>query len=291
MFDAHCHTDCSDGNIKIEERIRLVRDLKFEAATITDHDFISTEQVSRAVAECGDIPYVPGIELSLSHKGKVVHLLGYFVDPANKKLQEHITRFQEVDRDITLRLLSAFQEKGASFELEDLEASSLHTFYSMQLVRKLARGLYSKAPETLLPDFLEELENLNLRYADLAPWPVGKAIDLVHQAGGIAVLAHPGGQEDTIMKKLGFGWHDEEMIRLYVDWGLDGIETRTPVHSESETNFYEELASRYNLLATSGSDCHGDDPYLGPGLMGKFLNLYDGLYKKMLSVLEKSRAR
>ncbi len=58
------------------------------------------------------------------------------------------------------------------------------------------------------------------------------------------------------------------MIQTCASWGLDGIETHTPVHTQAEITYYEELARRFNLLATSGSDCHGDDPYLGPALMG-----------------------
>jgi len=288
MFDAHCHTDCSDGNITIDERIALIRGLGFEAATITDHDFISAEQVSRAVDACGDLPYIPGVELSLCHHGAVVHMLAYFVDPGNHKLQSHISRVQALDRDITCRLLKTFQQKGAAFDLEDLESSSLHTFYSMQLVRKLARELYKANPMALMPAFLDALKQHDLTYAEMTPWPVRDAIDLIHQAGGIAVLAHPGGRTDAVMKKLGFLWHEEDQIRLYSDWGLDGIETRTPVHTGEETRYYEAIASRYQLLATSGSDCHGDDPYLGPMQMGKFLNLYEGLYKDMLTALEKS---
>jgi 3',5'-nucleoside bisphosphate phosphatase len=287
MFDAHCHTDCSDGNITIEDRIQLVQQLGYSAATITDHDFVSEKQIRRAQAACGDLPYVPGIELSLAHRGHAVHLLGYFIDPGSIPLQNHLKRVQEHDREITASLLAAFQRQGARFGMGDLKSSSLHTFHSMQLVRRLARELYAAEPEALLPDFLRELDDLGLIYADLAPWPVRDAIDLIHQAGGITVLAHPGGRTDRAMQALGFLWHDEEMIQTCVSWGLDGIETHTPVHTQAEITYYEELARRFNLLATSGSDCHGDDPYLGPALMGTYRDLYPGLYHKMLETLER----
>ena len=78
-IDAHCHTDCSDGNVTIEERIAMIRSSGLDAATITDHDFISKEQVALARRHCQEMPYIPGIELSLRHQNKVVHLLGYFI--------------------------------------------------------------------------------------------------------------------------------------------------------------------------------------------------------------------
>lgn len=290
MFDAHSHTNCSDGNVTIEERIQLIRDLGYEAATITDHDFISEEQVQRARSACGDLTYVPGIELSLAQQGKVVHLLGYFVDPGDTSLQTYLQHVQAHDREVTTRLLTAFQNmefegKTAQFSMEDLEADSLHTFYSMQLVRRLAAGMYAADPQALLPAFLHVLHGFKLTYADLAPWSVRDAIDLIHQAGGIAVLAHPGGRDDPAMQALGFLWHDQDQIQTYLAWGLDGVETRTPVHNVAERTYYENLAHQLHLLKTSGSDCHGDDPYLGPALMGSFRDLYEGLYQEMLTVL------
>lgn len=290
-FDAHCHTDCSDGNITIEDRIRLIRACGFEAATITDHDFVSVEQVERAQTAAGELPFVPGIELSLRHDGAVVHLLGYFIDPAHEGLQEHMKRVQDRDRVITAELLVAFQEHGAAFELEDLRASSLHTFYSMQLVKRLAHELYDLDPARLMPVFLDELEKLGLAYADMAPWSVEEAIALVHAAGGLAVLAHPGGREDAVMARLGFLAHEEPHLDLFRSWGLDGIEVLNPVHSAEECEWYEHYACEHNLLKTSGSDCHGDDPYLGPALMNPSVPLYDGLYARMCAYLEKRRLR
>lgn len=286
-FDAHCHTDCSDGNISIEDRIRLIQTCGFEAATITDHDFVSVEQVERARAAAGSLPFVSGIELSLRHEGSVVHLLGYFIDPTHAGLQTHMLRVQDRDRAITAELLAAFRGRGAQFELEDLQARSLHTFYSMQLVKRLANEVYDLDPTRLISAFLEELENLGLAYADMAPWPVEEAIALVHAAGGLAVLAHPGGREDAVMQRLGFLAHDERHLDLYRRWGLDGIEVLNPVHSAAECDWYERYADEFHLLKTSGSDCHGDDPYLGPALMDPSVPLYEGLYARMCRALEK----
>ncbi len=282
-LDAHCHTDCSDGNVTIEERIAMIHRLGFDAATITDHDFISPEQVARAREAAGDMPFIPGIELSLAYEGQVVHILGYYVDPFHAGLQRHNDRVQEVDRNITKELLHAFREKGARFEMEDLIAPSLHTFYSLQFVKRVARDLYSYDQERTLKAFLDAMGEIGLKYSDFAPWPVEEAIELIHQAGGFAVLAHPGGSGDQYMRALGFLRHDETHIRRYVEWGLDGIEVSCPVHTQEEDAFYSGLARKYHLLATAGSDCHGDDPYLGPALMGTFDDIPDDLYDQMLA--------
>jgi predicted metal-dependent phosphoesterase TrpH len=286
-LDAHCHTDCSDGNITIEERIGMIRRLGFDAATITDHDFISPEQVARASAAAKELPYIPGIEISVAHEGQVVHILGYYVDPFEVSLQMHIAQVQEVDRMITGRLLKVFHTKGAQFGLEDLIAPSLHTFYSLQLVKRVARDLYANDQERTLHSFLNVIRWLGISYAEFTPWPVRKAIDLIHQSGGFAVLAHPGGSEDLVMQALDFLCHTENNIRQYVDWGLDGIEVACPVHTLTEKLFYTDIAARYSLLTTAGSDCHGDDPYLGPALMGTFDDIPEDLYDRMLAYHQK----
>ncbi len=286
-LDAHCHTDCSDGNITIEERIGMIRRLGFDAATITDHDFISPEQVTRASAAAKELPYIPGIELSVAYEGQVVHMLGYYIDPLNMSLQTHITQVQEVDRMVTGRLLKVFHTKGAQFDLEDLIAPSLHTFYSLQIVKRVARDLYANDQERTLHSFLNVIQWLGISYAEFAPWPVRKAIDLIHQSGGFAVLAHPGGSEDPAMRALDFLCHTEKHILQYVDWGLDGIEVACPVHTLTEKLFYTDLAARYSLLTTAGSDCHGDDPYLGPALMGTFDDIPEDLYDRMLAYHQK----
>jgi predicted metal-dependent phosphoesterase TrpH len=289
QIDAHCHTDCSDGAVSIEERIAMVKACGYDAATITDHDFVSSEQVRRAKAACGSMPYVPGIELSLQHEHQVVHLLGYFIDPENAALQNYLAQVQSVDLIYTQKLLSYFQHRGARFSMDDLISPSLHTFYSLMLVKRVARDLFSQNPQGCMPAFLTAMRSLGFIYSDLAPWSVKKAIQLIHSASGIAVLAHPGGIEDQGMRSLGFLIHDHRQIKLYVDEGLDGIEVFSPVHTAKEKQYYSSLADEYHLLATAGSDCHGDDPYLGPSWMGRFTEIPDDSFETLTGYYRSKR--
>lgn len=264
----------------------MIRDLGYEAATITDHDFISTEQIQRARAAAGDMPYIPAAEFSAVYKKRTVHVLGYFLNENNPKLQKHINKVQKQDRFISEKLLLSYQKLGAEFEMQDLTSNSLHTFYSMQLVKRIAYEMFENDAEKTMAAFLEIMKDLGLIYSDFAPWPVKEVIELIHQADGIAVLAHPGGKNDIAMRKLDFFWHDHETLKKYVDWHLDGIETRCPVHSADEVVFFEDFAKEYGLLMTSGSDCHGDDDYLGPALMGGFSDLFEDGYERILNKWE-----
>ena len=187
-IDAHCHTDCSDGNITIEERIALARSSGFGAATITDHDFISSEQVLRATKACGDMPFISGIELSLRYQGQVVHLLGYFLDPANTAIQEHIAQVQEVDFARTLDLIKYFAIFDYRVSSDELVSSSLHTFYSMMLIKKVANDLFENDTQRSMQAYLAALKWTGLSYTDFTPWDVKPAIEMLHAAGGITVI-------------------------------------------------------------------------------------------------------
>ena len=266
----------------------MIHRLGYDAATITDHDFISAEQVHRARRAAGNIPYIPAVEFSACYQKKTVHILAYFVDENNSDLQEHIQKAQETDRKITSQILNILQKRGAQFGMDELHSSSLHTFYSMQLVKKAAQQLFENDPVRTMQAFLEIQHDLGIAYADYAPWQVSDIIALIHSAQGIAVLAHPGGKNDAVMRKLDFYLHDQAAVQQYTAWGLDGIETRCPVHDAAETGFYEELAQQYNLLTTSGSDCHGDDDYLGAALMGKFNDLFPDGYERIFDRWQES---
>ena len=288
-IDAHCHTDCSDGNVTIEERIAMIKAARYQAATITDHDFISGEQVRRATQAAGDMPYIPGIEFTLMHKERVVHLLGYFVEPDNPALQAHIKKVQEVDRDCTQKLLSAAGKYNLEFGIDDLISPSLHTFYSLQFVKRFAQDKFDNNPASMMAAFHELCSETYLTYPRFAPWAVRDAIELIHQAGGIAVAAHPGGAQSLTMQELQFLIHSEKDIRDYVDWGLDGIEVSHPCHTAEEKQFYSGLAQEYELLTTAGSDCHGDDPFLGQAMMGVFTDIPGNLYDTMLACYEEKQ--
>ena len=267
----------------------MIQRLGYDAATITDHDFISQEQVQRARAAANTIPFITGIELSSAHQGQTVHILGFFVDPQNLELQEYIQKAQDVDRTITEKMLKFLPHSGIQIDIDDLISHSLHTYYSMRLVKWVAAELFNNNPSKTLAYFIALHEKIGINYADFSPWSVQQAIELIHQANGIAVLAHPGGAEDKVMRKLDFYYHDKETIEQYLGWGLDGIETHSPVHNHAESKFYVELADHFGLLKTAGSDCHGDDPYLGPSLMDKFTDLYDDQYEKMVQAWKKNQ--
>ncbi|WP_342833213.1 PHP domain-containing protein [Candidatus Hadarchaeum sp.] len=288
MIDAHCHTDCSDGAISIEERVDLAYEVGMEAVTITDHDFISETQVMRAVdrAYRYGMPYIPGIELTLIHKKRIVHVLGYFVNPNDAFLQRHIDEVQHWDIECTAKLMVEARNYGVDLELEDLKSASLHTFYSLQFVKYISKNLFANDATKTLEFFVHLMRRAHIRYSDFAPFDIKHGVNLLHDAGAIAVVAHPGGVQDMFMRKLGFVCADMKTLQEFINLGIDGVEVYTPVHTRQEREFYKYQAEKFGLLTTGGSDCHGDDLLLGPRRMGRFTDLPLDGFERLIATFE-----
>lgn len=295
-IDAHCHSNCSDGSYTITERINLIKKCGFDAATITDHDFVSQEQVNIAREAAGEMPFVPGIELFVSYKNHdnhAAHLLGFFLDPENKQLQSHIATAQLNEKSCCQKMIEAGRKDGIDFDIDDLKSSSLHTFYTIHFLKRLATDLFKDKIKGLFPFYSSLRERAGLTIEDMYPLDFKSGIEMLHNAGGIAVLAHPGVNNSF---DVGLVCQTESEIKQYKDWGLDGIEIHSPVHTDEQVNEYRSIAKKYNLLATAGSDCHGELPLLAglgvtTNLMDKFIKSIpddmNDLYERMVEAHER----
>lgn len=281
-IDAHCHTNCSDGVLTIEERMAMVVDLGFDAATITDHDYISTAQVELARSCAPQIPYIPGIEFSCINNDKIVHILGYFINPEDNGIQNYIAEMDYRELEITKKMLAALKKEQVVITLDELKSNPLHTCHYLRLLKVLALKVHNNK-EKVFNYYMGALAVNNMRWLDFFTCSVQEAIELIHAAQGIAVLAHPGFEADPFMGNLGFLDHDEEVIKSYANWGLDGIESHCPSHSPRQYLYFDTIAESCNLLTTEGSDCHGEDSYLGPSLMDKFEVQFDNGYERLVA--------
>lgn len=282
IIDAHCHTNCSDGVVNIKERMELIRFCGYKAATITDHDFISSEQIRLAKSYAPDMLFIPGIELTTVHYGKTVHVLGYFVNPDNIDLQRHIKELDERESSIVSKMLDQIRKDyDVDIKEEELLTDSLHSCRYLKLIKVLAKHLnYNK--DLQFKAYYGSLDKMGLSWNSFFDCTVQKAIDLIHGAGGIAVVAHPGFSADPFMEKLGFLDHTEEMFQEYKKMGLDGIETHCPSHKDEQSDLFKTWADKLGFLCTEGSDCHGTDPALGPELMSSFKCQFSNCVEDMI---------
>ena len=241
--DLHLHTHFSDGTFSPEELAGHGQRLGFAAMALTDHD--SVEGCARMADACGaaGIELITGTELTAEHSDIELHLLGYFVDTQNEKLLADLARFQTVRQD-RIREMAA-RLKGLNVPLEAETVFALANCKSPgrpHVARALVKAGLCKSLDEAFERYLKKNRPAWVPKAKMSAL---EGIELIHQAGGLAVMAHPGLNRT------------DDVILALVEAGLDGIECFHTKHSTAMSGRYLELAGKFHLLVTGGSDCHG----------------------------------
>ena len=244
MFaDLHLHTFFSDGTFTPEELVARASQIGFRAIALTDHDTL--EGCARAAAACAaaQMEFIPGTELTAEHADVEVHILAYLVDTQNKVLLARIAEFQAVRQERIREMVAALNQQGIPLKAEAVFAlANCKSPGRPQVARALVK---EKLIGNLDEAFEKYLKKGRPAWIPKTKMSALEAVELIHQAGGLAVMAHPGLNRT------------DEIIPDLVDAGLDGIECFHTKHSTAMAERYLEFAEKYHLLVTGGSDCHG----------------------------------
>jgi hypothetical protein len=241
--DLHLHTQFSDGTFTPEELAGHGASLGFAALALTDHD--SVEGCARMAAACAaaGIEFIVGAELTAEHEDTEVHILGYFLDPENQTLLEKIARFQAVRQNRIREMVAALNKVGVPLQVESVfELANCQSPGRPHVARALVKG---KLIGNLDEAFDKYLKKGRPAWVPKTKMSALEGVELIHHAGGLAVMAHPGLNRT------------DEIIPDLVDAGLDGIECFHTKHSTVMSERYLEIADKFHLLVTGGSDCHG----------------------------------
>ena len=241
--DLHLHTFFSDGTFTPEELAGHGARLGFAALALTDHD--SVEGCARMAAACAaaGMEFIPGTELTAEYDHTEVHILGYFLDTQNQTLLTEIARFQAVRQRRIHEMTARLNELNVPLQVETVFAlANCKSPGRPHVARALVKaGLVASLDEA----FERFLKKNRPAWVPKARVSALESVDLIHQSGGLAVMAHPGLNRT------------DEIIPGLVDAGLDGIECFHTKHSTAMSERYLEIAEKFNLLVTGGSDCHG----------------------------------
>ena len=241
--DLHLHTLFSDGTFTPEELVLHAQKSGLSCIALTDHDTV--EGCARTAAACAAVQmeFISGSELTAEHEDIEVHVLGYFLDTQNQVLLDRIAQFQSVRQQRIHEMVAALNKLGVPLQVE--------TVFALANCKSPGRPHVARAmvKEKLIGSLDEAFERY-LKKGRPAWVPKTKmsaleSVQLIHQAGGLAVMAHPGLNRS------------DEIIPALVAAGLDGIECFHTKHSTVMSERYLEIAETHHLLVTGGSDCHG----------------------------------
>ncbi len=241
--DLHLHSYFSDGTYGPGEMVAHAQRCRLAAIALTDHDSVEgCQETARACAAAG-IEFIPGTELTAEQDESELHLLGYYIDIRNSRLLTRIARCQVVRqnriREMVARLnrLKVPLSAEAVFALANCQAPG-----RPHVARALVKARLCSSLDEAFERFLKRNRPA---WVPKLKMSAVEAIDLIHHARGVAVLAHPGLNRT------------DEVIPSLVEAGLDGIECFHTKHSTATSEHYLEVADRFHLLVTGGSDCHG----------------------------------
>lgn len=242
--DLHTHTSRSDGQLSPEELVARAADRGIQVLAVTDHDTLAGIQAAAVAAEEKGIHLVSGTEMSVTLGERELHLLAYGFDPAHTGVQEHLAAMQEARQDRAQTIVERLREQGIALGDDQLEAeiSAAHAVGRPHVAAALVRAGHVESERAAFEQYLGEGKP---GFVAKPAFPASDALDLIHKANGVGVLAHPG------------HWTSGRQVRQLVDVGLDGLETKHPSHDSSLRSYYERLARSYDLITTGGSDYHG----------------------------------
>lgn len=237
--DFHLHTTCSDGADLPHRVVERAHAFGFSAIAITDHDTVDGVREAWDSSDRAGIACVAGVELSASFERVDVHVLGLGIDLDNPELKTTLARMRNARAERAQKILDKLRALGLSVSI-DLDCGAVGR---MHIARAIHEAGYAKTVQHAFDKWLQPnkpayVANLRLSCSD--------AIALIHAAGGLAFLAHPG---------IG---GPKRKLRTLLQLPFDGIECFHSKHSPGESEMFVQLARERGLLVTGGSDCHGE---------------------------------
>ncbi len=245
--DLHCHTKLSDGALGIDDLLILAKNSGVTTLAITDHDCLAGVVRAQIIGERHGITVVPGVEFSCTDKtrGGKAHMLCYLPDKPERL--EGLCKRNSTIRKTSGKLMAMKAAKKFPITVEFIvkcAAGSTNIFkqhimlalmecgYTTTIFGELFDKLFKKdSPESILVE---------------ATYPTPQeTLEAIHDAGGIAVLAHPG------------FYNNFELLDELIELGLDGVEVWHPENTPEQTEYLKKLAKKHHLVMTGGSDFHG----------------------------------
>lgn len=246
-INLHLHTNVSDGALSPSRLIKRAQQIGLDLISITDHD--TADAYRMLPADMGSLRIIPGMEVSSQHEGNDVHILALGFDLHNRELMELTEMYLIGRRERAIKMIALLAELGLQITLDEVVkvAGSRELIVRPHIAQILVnRGYVNTKNEA----FEKYIGNFKPAYVPKPEVTVPDALKIIHNAGGLALIAHPG--------KLVKNSYVEEFIGM----GIDGLEVWHPDHYQYEIDEYTNICLKNGLYLTAGSDFHGEQDQL-----------------------------
>lgn len=241
--DLHIHSTFSDGLLSPEQIVTIAKEKQLDAIAIVDHDAVGGVEPAIATGKKLDVEVLPAVEMSCMVSEADIHIIGYYIDYRNKKLNAILNDIQGKRIERAQKIVEKLTEQGADVEIERV----------LELAGNGAVGRPHIAQALLEEGHISTYDEAFWKYIGYhCPAYVPKermspaeAIKLINDFNGIPVLAHP------------MSYNNRSLVNYLVDEGIRGLEIYRCEHSDGDMRFLNNLVSAHHLLATGGTDCHG----------------------------------
>jgi len=264
--DLHAHTNHSDGSFSPEEVVNLAVSRGVDILAITDHDVVSGIQSALDCSYNKKIKIIPGIEISASIEDSddEIHIVGLNIDFSSKGIEDlskSVVEFKNLKTKKRLELINAYFSSNITYE--EIKAKSqgepggphiAMVLLDKHYVQDIKEGILLMTKGGACEVKLEK-----------KPIKSKDAIEIIHNSGGIAILAHLSAYRN--LKKFVTFQEQENLVKKLKEHGLDGIEIYIPEASKEDIEFGRRLAENYSLLISGGSDFH-DEKFIPQSKLG-----------------------
>jgi len=244
FVDLHIHTTYSDSTLTPSEVVDIAIQKGFSAISITDHDCVDgIEPALKSSEGCG-LEVIPGVELTAEMDNLEIHILGYLIDYKKGWFMERLKQIREARVNRIYEMTKRLRDHGVN-----ISAGTVFNISGPGAVGRLhlATALYNEGHVSSIGEaFKKYIGNGSPFYVKKLRFTPREAVKMIKDLGGVAVLAHP------------YTVGNDGIIPSLVDEGIRGIEVYHTDHPNNVMLHYEQMASRYGLLTTGGSDCHGE---------------------------------
>ncbi len=243
--DLHLHSNHSDGSDTPEEVVAHAFKAGVGAMALTDHDTLSGVARAAQAARDAGIGFLHGTEISARYEHREIHVIALGVQIDHPELCKELEFYSQARNNRAAQIIEKLEANGIPFDHELLQTIAGHAAIGrMHIAKTLTLQGIVKHPQQAFDRFLNARKPA---YVPKLAMPMDEAIQVIHAAGGLAFVAHPG-----------LGKTTRKLLPKLLTLPFDGIEAYHVSHTPGRTEEFLQLAQSGNLLVTGGSDCHGD---------------------------------